>query len=306
MSSRKASQAATKSLTNSTVIEALKEPLPDLQSGHASRSRPVRCIVGFIAAILLWGATQSTDHLSAFLDTITSNDGAEEAGNGIALFIVFLVALMMIVAIAKLFCNADNRDYSKFDTIVAEVADQLHKESQDLTMGGGETLSESPLLQEQQQSPPTSGVYHLEDRTFGISHKKSGDILLEGTSASSVVRLNLTFLESALGSSIEGSRTWSSSSDTHCSNNYVIQQGFVSAISRRTYWEESNQEGLRRVVTGQFDNDFTSFTGEWLASDGSRGSLRKVCDSLSVDYGIPLDEPSYYEAALTFTGKVPE
>lgn len=257
--------------------------------GHRSLLRRVLQVGGGVMPIpLFFGSLYSLANFSMVLDDISNKDGsaaAEQAGDGLAMIYLCTVALAIALVAGILYCKAGiHREYhSDFDTIVQEVANRLQQGSQENFAAASDcnsVVSEAPVTR----------VYHLEDRTFGISHKKSGKILLAGTNASSVVRLHLTFLESSRGASIEGHRTSSDTNHQSANHNYLIKQGFVCAISKKAYWAEVSNQGLRRVVTGQFDSDFSSFTGEWLSCDGSRGSLRNASDdNLVCDYGIPLD-----------------
>lgn len=43
---------------------------------------------------------------------------------------------------------------------------------------------------------------------------------------------------------------------------------------------------LRRLVSGEFSEGLTSFSGEWYASNGTRGSLEKTEETVCVDYAV--------------------
>lgn len=193
------------------------------------------------------------------------------------LFLVALVALVIRAAVIKT-SNRDNDDQD-FDAIIAQVAARIHEESKQV--GGA---LEQPLLTEG-NGLPANRIFHVEDRQFGITDKKSGEIFLEGSNTYSVLRLSFASSEADNGSSIQGTRSTASKT-----KNIDIPKGAVSSSTRKAYWEESSG-GIRRVVTGQFDEDFLCFSGEWLASDGSRGSLLNIHNNeLLVDYAVPMDE----------------
>jgi hypothetical protein len=205
---------------------------------------------------------------------------------------MLLTPLVVIVvwALTLCFCHGVNGSTNKnhgqkFDAIIEQVAQKIHEEEGK----GGETVSslEDPLLSsaQQQPSPPGHRVFNVEDRQFSITDKKSGEVFLQGANSPSVLRLS--FAPSASGCRILGVR--STMVSPH--QNYDIEKGYLSLATRRAYWVESCQ-GIRRVVNAQFsqENDFRSFSGEWLGSDGSRGSLVSINQELSVDYAIPLEE----------------
>lgn len=193
--------------------------------------------------------------------------------------LLFLGGILLLVIILILGCgrcaNAEEQD---FDAIILEVAQRVCQESE---MEDGLL---QPLLQTR-QSPLCNQVYHVEDRQFGITHKKSGEVVVEGSNAPSVQRLSFSRCITGHGFSIQGSRACAGKSTT-----FVIRQGFVSDRTKRAYWEETCED-VRRVVTGQFDDNFASFSGEWLASNGSRGSLLNSKEATTtVEYAIPLED----------------
>ena len=161
--------------------------------------------------------------------------------------------------------------YSDFGRTVDAVSRALREEEDCPELGS----LKSPLL-ETMKLPPSNPLYLLTDKQFGISHKKSGKVLLEGQNVQCILRLSFMPLEEQNGNgySLSGSRSTNgkgSSTETHS-----IQRGFLSTKSFKAYWEEACKDGTRRVISVQFHQDYDSFEAEWLASDGNRGILSEV------------------------------
>lgn len=188
--------------------------------------------------------------------------------------------------------------YSNFDNVIhrAEAAilpddDEARRTRPVLGEDDDDPLQNlnEPLTNSSSSSPPpTNHTYHLEDKQFGIQDEVDKKASLEGLSLCSTLRL--FFTESKNGCfSLQGSRTISSpsssssskeedeenvnSTTTTLSSTFVIQKGMVHGTSKKAFWEESEGGGIRRVVMVQFDSNYHSFSGEWLASNGMRGSL---------------------------------
>lgn len=201
--------------------------------------------------------------------------------------LLFLGAVLALGIVLKLGCGPRaNPEEQDFDAIIMEVAQTVCQESE---MEDG--LLE-PLLQ-MRQSPLCNQIYHVDDRQFGISHKKSGEVVVEGSNAASVQRLSFSRSKTGHGFSIQGSRSSASKSNT-----FIILKGFVSDRTKKGYWEESCQ-GVRRVVTGQFGDNFASFSGEWLATNGTRGSLLNSKEATTiVEYAVPIEDSGLASRAI--------
>ncbi|CAB9514366.1 expressed unknown protein [Seminavis robusta] len=209
--------------------------------------------------------------------------------------LVFLATVVVFIVSKQLACRTSSQDCSDFQVSVQAVKDQIMS---DATAAGD-------LLQ-----PPASAVYRLEDRQFGIVHKKSGDVLLEGSHSLCVMRLNFaTDLKESSGLvSLKGSRVLvgpsaanttskSNQQQQHNNTSSVIIKGLVATATRKAYFVEetstkdSSGRRISRVVSGNFEGGgerYKCFSGEWLASDGSRGSVTNIPEAPAVDYAIPL------------------
>jgi hypothetical protein len=104
-----------------------------------------------------------------------------------------------------------------------------------------------------------SGVYQVELKETCIADKRTDDILCGGTQNRSILTLVVLHAESN-GWSIKGFRK--------AENHYSIEEGFIAG-SGKAYWVERSSE-KSFLVCGDFIGK-NSFSGEWLASDGSRG-----------------------------------
>ena len=259
MSSRVSSQVVKGGTASSGDIEA--EATADEKSIHRSRhifAKRVRGTIGGFAVLIALYAVKDLAGL---------------------VFLVFFCAVPMSIVI-KLISQNKHTDFSNFDSIIDSVASKVHSEAEEDR--SGESELKTPLLLEAQAGPPLRGVYHIEDRTFGISDKKTGETFLKNSSAQCVVRL--TFSEFQAGWLIEGSRACNNS------DGFAIKKGFVAAGTKAAYWEEANDQGTRRVVTGQFDASFEAFNGEWLSSNADRGSLNmlETRNFVGIDYAVPV------------------
>jgi len=107
----------------------------------------------------------------------------------------------------------------------------------------------------------------MQDTQIGIYHRKTGHAFLE--QAISQCILSLSFTKATDGWSFYGSRV--------CQRNpkhvFQVKNGFVAMTTKAACWEETNDQGERRVISGQFRDDFCSFNGEWLSLSAFRGSL---------------------------------
>jgi hypothetical protein len=187
-----------------------------------------------------------------------------------------IIHLLLAVAFALHFkyirkhLSSRERLYSDFGRTVDAVSRAI-REEECPELGS----LECPLL-ETMKLPPSSPLYLLTEKQFGISHKKSGKVLLEGQNVQGSLRLSFMPLEEQKGDgySLSGSRSTNGKGSS--TETYSIQRGFLSTKSLKAYWEETSKDGTRRVISAQFHQDYNSFEAEWLASDGNRGILSEV------------------------------
>ena len=206
----------------------------------------------------------------------------------------FFLLVHLTILVKRMFLQTNHTSScSDFDLSVATLEQSIKNDS---AVGDGGDGLDSPLL-----LPPPSCIYRLEDRQFGILHKKSGHVFLDGFTAPTMMRLHFstdgcdngfavirggsTILIPSSVAPVATNNNKNNNNNVMANSRSVVQTGLVSLSTKMAYFVESyNGTGgttTRRVVLGQFEDGFTSFSGEWLNSNAVRGCLTTYKGAIS-------------------------